>query len=144
MYRIPPLLWGFFMLHFLGYWVNFQLNDIYIKRETMKFKELLKKYKVYILITLLVILFFRSCSKSTQARKSEDNVTQKEMIIDSLQAVINSNDVIINGFPEILRDEKIKIHQEYDNYISEKDRGDQLMELHMIIKDNIQVLQNAK
>ena len=110
----------------------------------MKFKELLKKYKVYILITLLVILFFRSCSKSTQVRKSENNVTQKEMIIDSLQNVINSNDVTINGFPETLRDEKIKIHQEYDNYISEKDRGDQLMELHMIIKDNIQLLQNGK
>ena len=55
----------------------------------MKFIELLKKYKVYILGGLLLIFFFRSCSKSTQARKLDDNVTQSEVVIDSLENVID-------------------------------------------------------
>jgi hypothetical protein len=85
----------------------------------MKFIELLKIYKVYILAGLLVIFFFRSCSKSTQVRKNDKVVTEKEMIID-------------------------RIHSEYDNYISEKDRGEQLMELHMMIKKNLKELQDEK
>jgi hypothetical protein len=28
-----------------------------------------------------------------------------------------------------------------DNYISKKDRGDQLMELHMVVKENIKKLE---
>lgn len=110
----------------------------------MKFIELLKKYKVYVLTGLLVIFFFRSCSKSTQARKGEDTITNKEMVIDSLENVINEQTLTIDGFPETLRLEKIKLHSEYDNYISEKDRGDQLMELHMIVKKNLKELQNEK
>jgi hypothetical protein len=103
----------------------------------MKFIELLKKYKVYILAGLLAIFFFRSCSKSTSARKSEEMVTQQEVVIDSLQN-------IVNGYPSNLKKEKIKIHSEYDNYISEKDRGEQLMELHMMIKKNLKELQDEK
>ncbi len=30
---------------------------------------------------------------------------------------------------------------EYDNWISSKDRGQQLMELHRVVKDNIKELQ---
>jgi len=110
----------------------------------MKFIELIKKYKVYILSGLLLIFFFRSCSKSTQTRKGEDIITNKEVVIDSLNNVINTQERTINGFPEVLREEKIKVHSEYDNYISEKDRGDQLMELHMIIKENIKNLKDVK
>lgn len=110
----------------------------------MKFIELIKKYKVYILTGLLVIFFFRSCSKSTQARKGEDTITNKEVVIDSLKNVINTQESTINGFSNVLRKEKIKVHSEYDNYISEKDRGDQLMELHMIIKENLKELQDEK
>jgi predicted HTH domain antitoxin len=105
------------------------------------FIESIKKYKLYILGVLLVIFFFRSCSKSTQARKADKNVTEKEMVIDSLQNVIKEQKLTINEFPEIIRQEKIKLHSEYDNYISEKDRGQQLMELHMIVKENLKQLQ---
>ena len=107
----------------------------------MKLLELIKKYKVYILGVLLIFFFFRSCSKSTQARKMGNKVTQNETIIDSLKNVINDADMVFNEFPELLRTEKIKIHTIYDNYISEKDRGGQLMELHIIIKKNIKELQ---
>jgi hypothetical protein len=110
----------------------------------MKFIELLKKYKVYILAGLLVIFFIRSCSKSTQARKGNDVITSNEMVIDSLENVIKDQKSTIDAFPNILRDEKIKVHSGYDDYISEKDRGEQLMELHMIIKDNIKYLENEK
>jgi hypothetical protein len=108
----------------------------------MKFIELIKKYKVYILGGLLLIFFFRSCNNSTQVRKLDNNLTQNGIIIDSLKNVINGKDIVINMFPEKLKIEKIKIHSEYDNYISEKDRGEQLMELHMMIKDNLKELQN--
>ena len=37
-------------------------------------------------------------------------------------------------------DEKLKVHTEYDNYISGKNRSEQLMELHMLVKDNIKKL----
>jgi hypothetical protein len=110
----------------------------------MKFIEILKKYKVYILSALLIIFFFRSCSKSVKAGKMEDKVIKNELVIDSLQMVVNTKDVVINGFPEVLRKEKIKVHSVYDNYISEKDRGEQLMELHMIVKENLKELQDVK
>jgi hypothetical protein len=106
-----------------------------------KFIEMVKKYKVYILATLLVIFFFRSCSKSTSARKATEIVTEKEVIIDSLENVISTHEETIKEFPEIVKQEKINIHTEYDNYISEKDRGQQLMELHMIVKQNLKELQ---
>ena len=108
----------------------------------MKFIDLLKKYKVYILAGLLAIFFIRSCSKSTQVRKGGDVIIENELVIDSLENVISDQKGTIDAFPEIVKEEKIKIHLEYDNYISEKDRGDQLMELHMIIKENLKELQN--
>jgi len=37
--------------------------------------------------------------------------------------------------------EKINIHLDYDSWISSKDRGQQLMELHQIVKTNIKDLQ---
>ena len=108
------------------------------------FIELIKKYKLYILGVLLAFFFLRSCSKSTQARKATEGITEKEVVIDSLKNVIKGNEKTINGFPEIIKQEKIKIHTEYDNYISEKDRGQQLMELHMIVKENLKKLQDEK
>jgi len=47
----------------------------------------------------------------------------------------------IDSLPEIMRIEKINIHLEYDEWISSKDRGSQLMELHSIVKNNIKELQ---
>lgn len=105
------------------------------------FIDSVKKYKTYILGALLVIFFFRSCSKSNTIRKSEKAIVEKEMVIDSLESVIVSQVQKIDSFPEVLREEKLDIHMEYDDFISKQDRGDQLMELHMIVKDNIKELQ---
>ena len=40
-----------------------------------------------------------------------------------------------------MRIEKMNIHLEYDSWISEKDRSQQLMELHKVVKDNVKQLQ---
>jgi hypothetical protein len=99
-----------------------------------KFIELVKKYKVYILSGLLLIFFFKSCSKSTEIKKLDKlGITQKTQI-DSLSKKLDS-------IPEIIRVDKINIHLEYDEWISSKDRGSQLMELHSIVKNNIKELQ---
>ena len=100
-----------------------------------KFIELVKKYKVYILSGLLLIFFFKSCSKSTDIKKLDKLSTTQKIQLDSLNSKIDS-------IPEIIRVEKINIHLEYDEWISSKDRGSQLMELHSIVKNNIKELQN--
>jgi len=110
----------------------------------MKFIELIKKYKVYILAGLLTIFFFRSCGKSTEVRKLEDVVTNNMVVVDSLKGVIDEQLSTMDTFPWVLNNEKIKIHSEYDNYISEKDRGTQLMELHRVVKENIKELEDVK
>ena len=99
-----------------------------------KFTELVKKYKVYILSVLLLIFFFKSCSKSTDIKKLDKLSTTQKIQLDSLNSKIDS-------IPEIIRVEKINIHLEYDEWISSKDRGSQLMELHSIVKNNIKDLQ---
>ena len=99
-----------------------------------KFIELVKKYKVYILSGLLLIFFFKSCSKSTDIKKLDKLSTTQKIQLDSLNSKIDS-------IPEIIRVEKINIHLEYDEWISSKDRGSQLMELHSIVKNNIKNLQ---
>ena len=88
-----------------------------------KFIELVKKYKVYILSGLLLIFFFKSCSKSTDIKKLDKLSTTQKFQLDSLNSKIDS-------IPEIIRVEKINIHLEYDEWISSKDRGSQLMEFH--------------
>jgi len=106
-----------------------------IKTKTMKkFLELIKKYKVYILSVLFLFFFFKSCSKSTDIKKLDKLSTTQKVQIDSLNSKIDS-------LPEIMRIEKINIHLEYDDWISSKDRGSQLMELHSIVKNNIKDLQ---
>jgi hypothetical protein len=102
-----------------------------------KFIELVKKYKVYILTSFLVIFFFRSCIKSSQVRKTDKVIVGKDYVIDSLNNVIKIQKDTINNFPEILRQEKLNIHMEYDNWISARDRSPQLMLLHGIVKENI-------
>jgi hypothetical protein len=106
-----------------------------------KFIELIKKYKVYILSVLLVVFFFRSCSKSGEVRKLEKNKNNNVEMIDSLNSVIKGQRDTISNISEIIRVEKIKVHTEYDNYISERDRGEQLMELHKVVKENIKKLE---
>lgn len=99
-----------------------------------KFIELIKKYKVYILSVLLLFFFFKSCGKSTDIKKLEKLSESQKNELDSLNNRLDS-------IPEIIRVEKINIHLEYDNWISSKDRGQQLMELHQVVKSKIKDLQ---
>jgi len=103
--------------------------------------EFVKKYKIHILTSLLVIFFFRSCSKSGDVRKLEKVNIRTTKIVDSLTTVIKCQKDTINNISEVIRVEKIKIHTEYDNYISSKNRGEQLMELHKIVKQNLKNLE---
>ena len=106
-----------------------------------KFIELIKKYKLYILSVLLIFYFFRSCNKSTEIKKLERKADTVDMVVDSLNNEITKRQVKIDSFPEKIRVEKINIHLEYDQWVSSKDRGQQLMELHSIIKKNVKDLQ---
>ena len=89
----------------------------------------------------MVIFFFRSCSKSGDVRKLEKVNIRTTKIVDSLTTVIKGQKDTINNISEVIRIEKIKIHTEYDNYISSKNRGEQLMELHKIVKQNLKDLE---
>lgn len=105
------------------------------------FIEFLKKYKIHILSMFLFIFLVRSCSKSGQVTRLEKSNTKNVEMIDSLNLIIKGQKDTINNISEVIRQEKIKVHTEYDNYISQKDRGEQLMELHMIVKNKIKELQ---
>jgi len=100
-----------------------------------------KKYKLYILASLLVIFFFRSCKNSTETKRANRLVEEKVEQIDSLNLVIKQKQQKLDSVPELMRIEKMNIHLEYDSWISEKDRSQQLMELHKIVKDNVKQLQ---
>ena len=95
-----------------------------------KFIELVKKYKIYVLSILLIFFFFKSCGKSTDIKRLERVTETQNKEIDSLNNKLDS-------VPEIIRVEKINIHLEYDSWVSSKDRGLQLMELHQIIKSKL-------
>ena len=106
-----------------------------------KFVETVKKYKVYILAGFLLIFFFRSCTKSTEIKKLDKKLSNNEIFVDSLQKEIKVRQQKIDSLPELIRIEKINIHLEYDEWVSSKDRGQQLMELHSLVKNNIRELQ---
>jgi hypothetical protein len=106
-----------------------------------KIIEFVKKYKIHILTSLLVIFFFRSCSKSSEVRKLEKTNIKTTEVIDSLTTVIKGQKDTISNISDVIRLEKIKVHVDYDNYISSKNRGEQLMELHKIVKQNIKNLE---
>ncbi len=105
------------------------------------FIEFIKKYKVHILASLCFIFFFRSCQKSAEIKKINRNCSESVSVVDSLNTVIKEQKNTIDGIPQLIKNEKIKVHKTYDDYISSKNRGDQLMELHMIVKDNISNLE---
>lgn len=102
-----------------------------------KFIETVKKYNIYILSALFLVFFFRSCSKSTQLKKLDKAITFNTTLVDSLNTEIKVRQQKIDSLPEIIRAEKINLHLEYDEWISKKDRGPQLMELHSVVKSNI-------
>ena len=95
-----------------------------------KLIELIKTYKLQILIFLTIIFFFRSCSNSSKVTKLEKIQKQNVSMIDSLK-ITHKN-------------EKIAIHSFYDNWITQKDRGPQLMELHFIVKEKLKKEQESK
>jgi hypothetical protein len=95
-----------------------------------KLIELIKTYKLQILIFLTVVFFFRSCSNSSRVTKLEKIQKQNVSMIDSLKTTH--------------KNEKIAIHGFYDNWITQKDRGPQLMELHFIVKENLKKEQESK
>lgn len=95
-----------------------------------KLIELVKIYKLQILIVLTVIFFFKSCSNSSKLDKLEKIKKQNVATIDSLKMAH--------------KNEKIEIHSFYDNWITQKDRGPQLMELHFIVKENLKKEQESK
>lgn len=106
-----------------------------------KIVDFIKKYKLYILGILFLFYFFRSCSKSTQIKKLDREVNNNGVVVDSLENEIKLRQQKIDSLPEIMRIEKINIHLEYDEWISSRDRGPQLMELHSIVKNNVKTLQ---
>lgn len=106
-----------------------------------KVKNFLKKYKIHILATLLLIFFFRSCQKSAEIKRMDRESSTFVVQIDSLKNLVEVKQQKIDSIPEILRTEKINIHLEYDSWISERDRSQQLMELHQVVKRNIKELQ---
>jgi hypothetical protein len=95
-----------------------------------KLIELIKTYKLQILIFLTVIFFFRSCVNSSKVTKLEKVQKQNVSMIDSIKTTHKK--------------EKIAIHSFYDNWITQKDRGPQLMELHFIVKENLKKEQESK
>lgn len=103
--------------------------------------EFIKKYKIHILSSLLFIFFLRSCIKSGNVRKLEKVKTSNEKVIDSLTNLVHGQKDTINNISDVIREEKLKVHRYYDNYISEKDRDNQLMELHRVVKNNIKNLE---
>ena len=111
------------------------------KKTMKKIIEFVKKYKIHILSMFLFIFVMRSCVKSGEVRKLEKVKTTNENVIDSLTSLVNGQKDTINNISEVIRQEKLKVHRDYDNYISSKDRGPQLMELHMVVKNNIKELE---
>jgi uncharacterized coiled-coil protein SlyX len=105
------------------------------------FIEFIKKYKIHILSSLLFIFFFRTCVKSSDVKKLQKEVIYNSKVIDSLNFVVNEQKDTIKNISEVIRVVKLKVHSEYDDYISEKNRSEQLMELHMVVKENIKKLQ---
>ncbi len=96
--------------------------------------DFVKTHAVKILSFLLVITWIGSCNKGRNVNKLEKKNANLTHTIDSLTG-------LTKNFPETLRVEKLKIHQEYDLWISKKDRGEQLMDLHTnFVKPRIQEL----
>ena len=103
--------------------------------------DFIKKYLVYIIAGLLVIVFLRSCGKSRSINRLEKvNISNVEMI-DSLNTTIKIKDARLDSIPEIARIEKLSIYLSLDDPISRVDRTHQLMGFHTLIKDKIKDLQ---
>lgn len=108
------------------------------------FIDFVKKHKVHILTTLLLIFMFRSCHHKNNLKKlyieTQKELSLKDSMLNESYFTIDSNRMVITNIPNLVREEKLKVHYYYDNWISSKDRGPQLMELHTVVKNNTKEL----
>jgi hypothetical protein len=64
--------------------------------------------------------------------------------VTKLEKIQKQNVSMIDSLKITNKNEKIAIHSFYDNWITQKDRGPQLMELHFIVKENLKKEQESK
>jgi hypothetical protein len=64
--------------------------------------------------------------------------------VTKLEKMEKQNISMIDSLKIAHKKEKIAIHSFYDNWITQKDRGPQLMELHFIVKENLKKEQESK
>jgi len=64
--------------------------------------------------------------------------------VTKLEKIEKQNIFTIDSLKTAHKIEKIAIHSFYDNWITQKDRGPQLMELHFIVKENLKKEQESK
>jgi hypothetical protein len=64
--------------------------------------------------------------------------------VSKLEKIEKQNITTIDSLRIAHKKEKIAIHSFYDNWITQKDRGPQLMELHFIVKENLKKEQESK
>jgi len=62
-----------------------------------KITEFVKKYKTEILVLLVVVFLFRSCSSSSKVRKLEKIKTENTILIDSLNKLVPSQNTLTLG-----------------------------------------------
>jgi hypothetical protein len=110
------------------------------------FINFINKYKVHILSSLIFITLFRGChfknSTKRVLKQHNEYVEKKDSVLQEYMGIIEEQKNIITQYHKTLKKEKMDIHLFYDNWISSKDRGQQLMELHIVVRDNIRNLQN--
>jgi hypothetical protein len=106
-----------------------------------KIINFIKKYKIYILSTLLFLFMVRSCQNSNQAKKMNKKNVELTEINDSIIELNNRYSDTISKFSKVLRQQKFEVLSKYDDFISKQDRGPQLMQVHMMIKQDIKDLQ---
>ena len=90
------------------------------------FITFIKKYKIYILSTLLIIFFFKSCGKSREIKRLEKSISTLKYESDSTSK--HKDSVIL-----IIKNKHYDDLELIDSWIKQKDRGPQLMELHPIV-----------
>jgi hypothetical protein len=64
--------------------------------------------------------------------------------VTKLEKIQKQNVSTIDSMKIAYKNDKIAIHSFYDNWITQKDRGPQLMELHFIVKENLKKEQESK
>lgn len=87
----------------------------------------MKKYKVKILVVLTVLLFIRSCNRGR-------DITRLELELEKVNTALKSekfkSDSLISSIKQKHYNDLDSIH----TWITDKDRGSQLMELYEITK----------